>query len=411
MLRSLYSGVSGLRANQTDLDITANNIANSSTVGFKRSGVIFQDLLSQVLNGATGNAGDTAGQNPAQVGLGVRVGAIQLSMTQGSLQQTGRATDVAIQGEGMFVIQKNGEPFYTRAGTFGVDELGVVCTPDGGKVQGWLADAAGNVDTAAPVTDVIVQVGQAIEAKSTESVQIGRNLDASASAGAVAQVQTYIYDTLGDAVPLTLTFTKNAGNDWTVSAASGTNPLTLTSTNVAFDANGAITTPNIDITGGWDATNNIPTNVTLNFGGADNPGRLTGFASNSTVVALSQDGYSPGTLLSFSIGADGTLNGAFSNGRVAVLGQLALASFANSAGLEKVGANNFRPSPNSGLPQIGMPGTGGRGLIVAGALEMSNVDLGQEFTELILAQRGVQANSRVLSASDEVLQDVLSIKR
>jgi len=411
MLRSLYAGVSGLRANQTDLDVTANNIANANTTGFKRSGTIFQDQLSQLLRGATGNAVNTAGQNPAQVGLGVRVAAIQMNMEQGSLQQTGKATDVSIQGDGMFIIQRNGETLYTRAGSFGVDELGVMNTPDGGKVQGWMADANGNVNPAAPTEDVIIQVGQQINAKSTDSVQIGRNLDASSALGTQVVVNTFVYDTLGETVPVTLTFTKAAGNNWTLAADTNATALTLSSAAVSFDGTGTLTSGNIDITGGWPPGTLIPGNIELDFGLPAAPGRLTGMATASTAVALGQDGYAPGTLLSFSIGSDGTVNGAFTNGRIATLAQIAVANFPNAAGLEKVGSSSFRPTPNSGLAQVGTPGTGGRGLLVAGAVEMSNVDLGQEFTQLILSQRGVQANSRVLSASDEVLQEVLSIKR
>lgn len=411
MLRSLYAGVSGLRANQTDLDVTANNIANSSTIGFKRSGVVFQDLLSQLVRGATGNGAATnAGQNPAQVGLGVKVASITMNMEQGSLQQTGKATDVAVQGDGMFVVSRNGETMYSRAGTFGVDELGILNTPDGGKVQGWMADAGGNVNSAAPVTDLVIQVGQQINAKSTDTVQVGRNLDSTASVGTTVTVTSFVYDTLGETVPMTLTFTKAAGNSWTLAADSNGTALTLSSPTVTFDGTGTLTSGNIDITGGWP-TALIPGNITLDFGNAASPGRLTGMATSSTAVAISQDGYGPGTLLSFSIGSDGTVNGAFSNGRIATLAQLAMANFANPAGLEKVGSTMYRPTPNSGLAQVGTAGTGGRGLLVAGALEQSNVDLGTEFTQLILSQRGVQANSKVLSASDEVLQEVLNIRR
>lgn len=417
MLRSLYSGVSGLRANQTDLDVTANNIANSNTVGYKRSGVVFQDLLSQLIRGATGNGANTAGQNPAQVGLGVRVADISMNMSQGSLQQTGKATDVSIQGDGFFVVAKNGEPLYTRAGAFGVDEVGVMNTPDGARVQGWMADAAGGINTAAPTGDIILQVGQQLQARASTTVVVGRNLDASSAPGTQVNVSTYAYDSLGGPIPLTLTFTKGVGNAWTVSAATDGNPLTVDGGNpdapVTFDANGALTSANVNIDAtSWAALGiNIPTDTELDFGGVDSPGRLTGMSVASTVVALSQDGYAPGTLLSFSIGADGVVSGAFSNGRISTLAQLAVVNFANASGLEKIGSTEYRPTPNSGVPQLGVPGTGGRGLLIAGALEMSNVDLGQEFTELIVSQRGVQANSRVLSASDEVLQEVLSIKR
>jgi flagellar hook protein FlgE len=284
MLRSLFSGISGLRVNQTMLDVTGNNIANANTIGFKSSSTVFQDTLSQMLTGASGANAGRGGTNPTQVGLGVQLAATQTNFTQGSTQTTGRATDLMIQGDGFFVTRKGNENLYTRAGSFTFDETGGLVTPTGNRVQGYLLDAGG--------------------------------------------LPT------GGLVDVTL-----------------------------------------------DTANAVP---------APPPGVQ---------------------LVSYNIGSDGKLRGVFDDGVQREMAQIAVADFNNPMGLEKVGETSFRESANSGLPQLGVAGEGRRGTLVGGAVEMSNVDLAAEFTNLILAQRGFQASSRVITTSDEVLQDLVNIKR
>ena len=286
MLRSLYSGVSGLRTHQQMMDVTGNNIANVSTTGFKSSATVFQDTLSQTLQGAAaptagGIAPPFGGTNPAQVGLGVRLAGISTNMGQGSSQLTGRATDLAVQGDGYFVVKTGNENLYTRAGSFSLDARGQLTTPAGGLVQGIAV------------------------------------------------------------------------------AASGTSPAV---------AAGTIT---------------IPTD---------------------------------GSIESYTIAPDGKVTGNKSDGTgLVTLGQVELATFPNPAGLAKVGGSMLRATPNSGAViagrAAGTPGADGRGLLAVGVLEMSNVDLAQEFTNMIIAQRGFQANSRIISASDEILQDLVNLKR
>ncbi len=392
MLRSLFSGISGLRSHQTMLDVTGNNIANVNTTGFKSSQTIFQDTLSQVLTNAGGAQDGVGGTNPAQVGLGVQVAGIVTSFTQGASQTTGRSTDMMIQGDGFFVVRKGAETFYTRAGAFDFDATGQMVLPgDGALVQGWAA-VNGVVDTNAPLTDLSVPAGTTMAAVASTSATYVGNLDASAEDGTTKTLTQKLYDEIGTERTLTLTFTK-ASTGWTVAATDGT--ATVGSQPVAFDANGALTSP-----------------TTITLGGvAVDLSTVTGYSGLDTVAAGSQDGQAAGTLLSFALGADGTITGAFSNGLKQTIGRIALGTFTNPGGLEKAGGSLFRTSVNSGDAQIGTAGTGGRGALAGGRLEMSNVDLSSEFTNLIVAQRGFQANSRIITTSDEVLNELVNLKR
>ncbi len=273
MLRSLFAGISGLRVNQTMLDVTGNNIANANTTGFKASTTVFQDTLSQMLTGASGQNETRGGTNPVQVGLGVQLAGTVSNLGQGSSQMTGRGTDLMIQGDGMFVVQAGNEQMFTRAGAFTFDETGTLVTLTGARVQGFALDADG------------------------------------APTGGLTDIQ-------------------------------------------------------------------LPAGIT-----------------------------------SYNFGSDGVLRGVDATGTQVELARVATADFNNPMGLERVGETAFRASANSGQPQIGVPGEQGNGTIVGGALEMSNVDLAAEFTNLILAQRGFQASSRVITTSDSVLEDLVNIKR
>jgi flagellar hook protein FlgE len=392
MLRSLFSGISGLRAHQTMLDVTGNNIANVNTTGFKSSQTQFQDTLSQVLQNAGGAQAGTGGTNPAQVGLGVRVAGITTNFTQGASQMTGRSTDMMIQGDGFFVVRKGPETYYTRAGSFDFDSTGQMVLPgEGALVQGWAA-VNGVVDTNSPLTDLRVPAGTIMPAVATSTATYEGNLDANAADGTVLERTVGVFDATGTERELALTFTKSA-TGWSLSATDGA--ATTNAGALTFAADGSLSTPTSLTVGG----------VTVDIAS------LSGFAGLDTVKARSQDGQAAGTLQSFALGADGTITGAFSNGLKQTIGRLALGSFTNPAGLEKAGGSLFRTSVNSGDAQVGTAGTGGRGSLAGGALEMSNVDLSSEFTSLIVAQRGFQANSRVITTSDEVLQELVNLKR
>jgi len=412
MLRSMFAGVSGLRSHQTMMDVVGNNIANVNTAGYKSSRVTFQDTLSQLQSGGNGGSAETGGVNPQQVGLGVRVGAIDAVNTQGAIQTTGRTTDAAIQGEGYFVVRSGAEQLYTRAGAFGFDDGGRLTDPSGYVVQGFLAGPDGNIDVNGVMQDVMLPLGQAIPPTATTTLQAGGNLSATATTPVINSIE--IYDAVGAAHTVSITYTPGetdaAGNrSWNVSITEKDSDTVLGTGTVRFGPDGkrVAGTPDITFTRPGAGTGT----VTLDVGTPGGATSLTQYGGPTSAAALGQDGSETGYLRSFAISNDGTVSGVFSNGASKPLAQLALATFANPGGLVKEGDNHMRADNNSGIAQIGTPGSVGKGKLAAGSLEMSNVDLAQEFTNLIIAQRGFQANSRIISASDELLQDLVNLKR
>ncbi len=385
MLRSLYSGISGLRSHQTMLDVTGNNIANVNTAGYKASSVLFQDSLSQLV----GNPGipddQVGGRNPAQVGLGVQVAGIRTDFASGSRQATGVPTDLMISGDGFFVVRSGAESLYTRNGAFSFDTAGRLVTADGALVQGWTAQN-GQITTGAAVGDITLPVGATSPATATGAAAVTGNLPSDAAVGDSLTREITVYDAQGTARTLTLDFTRTAAG-WDVSDGTTTTAMTF--------ADGVLT--------GGD---------TLDAGGvAIDLSAVTGYAELRTVAISEQDGRAAGSLLSYAISADGSLVGSFSNGASAVLAQIALATFVNPGGLEKAGNTQYRAAGSAGDAALGAAGQNGVGGLVSGALEMSNVDLSQEFTNLIVAQRGFQANARIITTSDEVLQELTNLKR
>ncbi|MFD1505484.1 flagellar hook protein FlgE [Georgenia yuyongxinii] len=408
MLRSLFSGISSLRSHQTMLDVTGNNIANVNTTGYKAARTQFEDTLSQVIQNAGAPQAGQGGTNPAQVGLGVQVSAITNDFTDGATQQTGRALDMKITGDGFFIVNNGTEQLYTRAGAFTLDALGQLTTASGALVQGWSA-VNGVIDTAAGLGPIRLPVSTTMGATATQNVVFSGNMPSDLShddPNTVAVEPTIltraidVYDAAGNSRSLELVFTKTvpptvagAASEWAISTTDSTGAA-ITGT-IAFGGDGALVSAVLPAVDG--------VNVTF--------AELTGYAKLTTVEAASQDGKGAGTLQSFSMNADGTLIGSFSNGFKEPVGQIALANFANAAGLEKAGGTAFRSTVNSGDAQVGVGGTGGRGALTSRALEMSNVDLSQEFTNLIIAQRGFQAGSRVITTSDELLQELVNLKR
>ncbi len=395
MLRSLFSSISGLRSHQTMMDVTGNNIANVNTAGFKSSQTVFQDTLSQLLRGAGAGQGGNGGLSPVQVGLGVRVATVTTNFGQGAAQVTGRSTDLMLQGDGFFMVRDQGETLFTRAGAFGFDSNGRLTASDGGVVQGWAANN-GVIDTNAPVGDVVLPVNSVLNPVATTSAKIGGNLPGDAATGTAISTSIKTYDASGAEQQLRVTFTKNAAGDWDLTSSTGT----LSSPTLAFGGGGATPAP-----GSITHTDGAGQVVTVDLAG------MTGFAGTTSAAAESQDGSAMGTLQAFTMSPSGTLVGVFSNGMRQSLAQLSVATFNNPSGLEKVGGSMFRTSVNSGEVQVGTAGVGGRGTMASSMLEMSNVDLAQEFTNLIVAQRGFQANSRVITSSDEILQDLVNLKR
>ena len=390
MLRALYSAISGLRSHQTMLDVTGNNIANVNTTGFKASATQFQDTLSQLVKGASGAQAGAGGTNPAQIGLGVQVAAISTNFSQGSAQATGRATDMMISGNGFFIVQTGGEDLYTRAGSFSFDAGGRLVTPDGALVQGWTA-VNGTISTSAgSAGPIILPQNTVAPALATTSATMTGNLPNDAPTGTLVSRDVDVYDGMGSSRTVTMNMTRTAGG-WSVAAtdgsASGTDSLAFTAGKLSSGATMTIGS------------------VTVNFS------EVTGYAGLTTVVAARQDGRQAGTLQAFSIAKDGSLVGSYSNGATVPIAQLAMATFTNPQGLEKAGSSNYRSSINTGDVTIATAGSPGVGTLAGGSLEMSNVDLSQEFTNLIVAQRGFQANARIITTSDEILQELTNLKR
>jgi flagellar hook protein FlgE len=398
MLRSLFTGISGLRVHQQMMDITGNNIANVNTAGFKASSAVFQDTLSQMLKPAGSPQNGAGGTTPAQIGLGVQLGAVSTNFGQGSAQVTGRSTDLMINGDGFFMVSDGGNPLYTRSGALSFDSDGRLVNSTGKVVQGWNA-TNGKVDTNGVVGDVRIPTTTPFAPKSTGAANFIGNLAADTTGTTPISSSMKVYDSQGNETLLSLSFSKTAANKWNVTATDGTNTSTgaldFTATNGASP----------DVTS-LTLTRPAPgTNIAIDLS------KVSSFAGQTSLTPTNQDGAALGSLTSFSISPNGEVVGVFSNGLKQTLSQIAVANFANAPGLEKVGDSMYRSTVNSGNATLGSAGAGGRGLLQGGALEMSNVDLGQEFANLIVAQRGFQANSKVISTSDELLSDLVNLKR
>ncbi|MGX1900349.1 flagellar hook protein FlgE [Thermolongibacillus altinsuensis] len=404
MLRSMYSGIGGMRNFQVKLDVIGNNIANVNTYGFKKGRVTFKDLMSQTISGASRPGLFTGGQNPKQVGLGATLASIDTVDTQGSLQTTGRVLDIGINGDGYFAVAQGNNLLYTRAGNFYLDANGTLVTADGYRVQGYpVKNGVVDYNT---ITDIVLDTNTVMPPSKTTYVNFDGNLDVNTTTGNTVTINFKVKDQIGRDVPLTITFTKNASNWGVTITESDPDPdvsITSGTTTISFDATGRITSGSPFTLQFKDADNNNQS-ITLDFS------KMTQFASPTTASVDKMDGNSEGYLESFNIGASGEVNGVFSNGQVRVMGQLAIATFANNGGLMKAGNNYFQASNNSGLPDFGVAGEG-RGTLQSGALEMSNVDLAEEFTEMIVAQRGFQANTRIITTSDEILQELVNLKK
>jgi flagellar hook protein FlgE len=415
VLRSMFAAISGLRSHQIMMDVIGNNIANVNTVGYKAGRVNFEDILSQTLHGATAPQNGLGSIDPAQIGLGMTVAGIDVLQTQGNLQSTGKTTDMAIQGDGFFILSDGGSEFFTRDGAFDIGLDGSLSNPASGmRVQGWEADTSGKIDITLPVNDIIIPVGQRTTALATSTVSFSGNLDAGAAVGTDVPTTVTVYDSLGISHSVKVTFSKTAANTWSWSAVKDPADTGITITPVAGPPSvnqGTLSFTTAGIESGTTGTLSFtfPDGATATAPTFD-LSSMRQFSGTSQPTAQA-DGFTSGTLTSFSVGNSGQLSGVYSNGQTQILGQIALASFLNSAGLLRAGQNNFITSAASGVASVGVAGTGGRGSVSTGALEMSNVDLASQFTGMITAERGFQANSRVITTSDEMLQELVNLKR
>jgi flagellar hook protein FlgE len=420
------------------MDIIGNNVSNVNTVAFKSSRVTFKEGFSQIMESASRPVNGVGGTNPMQVGLGSQIGTVDTMFTQGNLETTGRNTDLAIQGNSFFIAKKGAESFYTRSGNFQIDANGTLVAGNGAAVQGRMA-TAGKLDDIA--TDIKISMLQTAPANATTAVGLSGNVDASAAVfdqgtattldpldpaqrglpqnkNSFKDMSITVYDSLGTKHELKMVMWKTGANTWDwqfddtgmditggITENAGTHPITF-GTDGAVDATATPDVPNITFTpnsGAADVT------IAIDFGTALNG--LSQFGGSSTAVMRDQDGYTNGTLSNFTIDQTGTIVGGFTNGITQILGQIQLADFNNPEGLNRVGENMYSITANSGTAVLGYAGEGSVSSIASGALEMSNVDLAQEFTNMIIAQRGFQANGRVISTTDQLMEELVQLKR
>ncbi|WP_298337732.1 flagellar hook-basal body complex protein [Ferrimicrobium sp.] len=428
MTKSLSAAITGINADQQWLDNIANNIANSNTVGYQSTSIQFADLLYQQSQGAGApTVGNQGGTNPIVMGSGVRVASDNTNFAQGTMQQTGVSTDLAISGNGFLVVSQGGQDYYTTDGALQLDAAGQLVTSTGAIVQGWAPGANGQINPNSPLTGITIPQGQVANPVETQNITLGGNLAAGATNPVT--VTTTAYDSLGDPIPITFTFTPPSGGSsstsdtWTVSATAAAAPgsssstpvtLSLSPSSISFSSTtGQLTSPTTPITLTFPTGSgyNLKTStMNLDFPAAGSTNAVTQFAGNSSSLAVTnQDGAPSGALTGFSIGSDGTVQGTYANGTKQVLGQIASALFTNPEGLAKQGNLLYQATLNSGAAQLGAAGAGGRGTFVGGSVEESNVNLGNELTDLVLAQTAYQANTKVVSTTASVLQSLVQM--
>lgn len=414
---TLYSAISGLRTNSQAINVTGNNISNSNTIGFKSSSTTFADLLSSTISSSSGYS---------QVGRGTQVQSVQTQFSQGGFESTESDTDLAINGDGFFIVAEEGsdEYYYTRNGSFSFDNEGYLVTADGMRVQGSLYNADGNL-AGGSLSDISVDFVTQVAANPTTEVTLQTNLNADADIIGAFDVTepddtsnysttTTYYDSLGTAHQATCYFTKTADQTWewniTVNSDeidSGTaDDLTIVGSGVlTFDDDGTLLAGEEGVTNALDWNNGADQNGTVTYTFA-----TTQYDDDSAVFAQEQDGYSAGEVSSVDIGTDGIVSAVYSNGEVKQIAMLTLATFNNPNGLLSAGDSLYSATLESGNATIGYSGES-QGTLVTQSLELSNVDLATEFIDLIALQSAYTANSRVITTADELMQEVLNLKR
>ena len=420
---AFYSGLSGLSTNANALNVIGNNLSNINTVGFKGSSTTFRDIFSTSLGGVStqGNG------NPIQFGLGVQTNSVSQDFSQSSFQSTGNALDMGIQGNGFFTLQtSDGRQVFSRAGNFTRNTSGYLVASDGANVMGWNRDTTtGAVNTSASLAPIRIDAGVTASAFATQNIRTGVNLNASSATGASSVLTTpiQVYDSQGNTQTLTVTYTKTGTNAWDYSvtgpAGSTINGGAAANGSIAFTASGALWTVNgVAATAAnnpalaiaW-GNGSAASNISFNLVNPDGSANVTQFSAASSTSSSFQDGYGAGSLRDLTVDQNGIISGTFTNGQVIALAQVALSSFYNMNGLVQTGNNHWGQSLASGSPTIGLANQGGRGGVLGSNLELSNVDVAGEFTKLILSQRGYQANSRIVTTTDELLQETLNLKR
>lgn len=421
-LTSYYTALTGLDSNSYAINVIGDNLANMNTTAFKAGTATFAELLA-------GISGTDANGNPISPGLGTSVNGIRHNYTQGAITNTGNSTDAAINGNGFFVLSINGDMGFTRSGSFTFNKDGNLVSPDGFPAMGYMG-ANGVIDTSSAIVPIVIEKGQIIPASATNNVCITANLDAQAEVGDSLSTPVQIYDSLGQAHTVTVTYTMTAAGAWSweatipaidVGGASTDPPEVIGGDDLEFDGDGILTspaddplTPEIDnpILSITNFTNGA-TDLDITFQLLDTDGNpvVTNYARESAPSGTVQDGFNASALSSVSIDRSGVIIGLTESGRSVSLAQMVLADFPNLEGLQKYQGSTYVAFTSSGEPSIGVAGTGGRGLIIGSSLEQSNVDMAQEFVNLIKSQRAYQANSRIITTTDELYQDTLNLAR
>jgi len=411
---SFATALSALAAHTTAIDVIGNNLANLNTPGFKASVVSFHDLVTQSLG---------AGLGETQVGFGVGVPVTLRQFSQGAIQSSGGPLDASIQGDGFFVIKGGAnQTLYTRGGNFQVDTAGNLTMATGERLQGWSSVGA-PLDVNLPIGDITVPVGTLKAPIASKNMSVDVNLDASATDGPPADAfstSVEVFDSLGNSHIITTRFTKTAtANQWDYSLsfpdADLTAPGTPITGTITFDANGqmtspAVTDPPIVLAAAGLADGAADMNISWNLFEGATP-RLTQFSQPSASSALSQDGSAAANLVRVGLGNGGKILAQYSNGQQVVVGQVAMATVRNPESLIAAGNSTFQLSARTALPAVGLPDTGGRGSVLGGTVEASTVDIAREFTNLIVYQRGYQANARMITTVDELSQETINLKR
>lgn len=402
--------LTGLQADSTALNTIGNNLANLNTTAFKKQTTTFEDLFYQQI-------GSSGSGEELQAGAGVKVAGTASSFLQGSLSTTSSSTDMALNGNGFFVVQNGQTQSLTRAGNFQLSKTGQLETSDGQQVMGFGA-ANGVVNSTGNLTALTLPLGGNGVAKATQNFSVDGNLDASTAVGTSFNTSVTMYDSLGQSHVASVSFTKASASSWTYAItlpagdATGT-PVKNTGT-LTFNSSGVLSSPTSNVSGitfPGMADGAADMNFSWNLYGPSGAPTIAQSASPSTATASSQDGYSSGTYQSFAVDSSGIVSATFSNGNVQVMGQLAIATVANEDGLTRVGGNNYQTSAASGAASFAGAGVGSRGVIQDDALEGSNVDISTEFSDLIVAQRAFQANSKTVTTFDQVTQDAIGMIR
>ncbi len=414
MFPGFSAALSALTADTTAIDVSGNNLANLNTPGFKASQVEFSDLMSQSLGSAL---------NPAQVGMGVGPLQTNTNYIQGGITTTGGPTDVAIEGNGFFVLQdSSGQTLYTRDGSFQLDSSGNLVTATGQNVQGWTA-VNGVVNPNGAVSNLSVPTGALIPGTTTTTMSLNVNLDAgspTSGTGSTFSAPIQVYDSLGASHTLTVNYTKTATNSWGYTVTIPSSDLskggktTLATGTLTFDSNGNLTSPAagagptaIAVSGLSDGAADM--NINWNMFDANGNSNITQLSDTSALEGVSQDGAAPGQISNVSLQNGGLLVATYSNGQQVTVGQLAMANIQNPSSLISVGENNLKTSAATAPVTVGAANSGGLGQVLGGSIEGSTADMATEFTNLLTYERSYQAAARVITTGDQMLQDTLNL--